>query len=75
MPQITLNYQAQDTATIVAALSEVVGWEADLPDGSPNPETKAQAAIRGARTLIREQVRRYQEQQALLATSATPEIT
>jgi hypothetical protein len=45
---------------VVDALSEAAAWKPTLEDGSPNPETKAQAAKRYIIERIKAQVRSYE---------------
>lgn len=45
---------------MIDALSATAGWKATLEDGTPNPETKAQAAKRYVVSQMKLSVRAYE---------------
>lgn len=59
-------------AEIVDTLAKAHGWTATLPDGTPNPETRAQAARRGVVQYLKST---YREYKAFLDTQVTKAAT
>lgn len=58
--QLTITIPDTQSARVVTALSELEGWKATLADGTPNPETRAQAAKRRIIDSIKSDVRAYE---------------
>jgi len=72
MPIITLTLSNAAAAEVVDAFCEVGGYQATLPDGSPNPVTRAEFARQVLIQRIRRMVLDRRERAALAAVDGTP---
>jgi hypothetical protein len=74
MPTITLTISASAASELNDTFG--VGYQATLPSGQPNPETKQQFARRHIIALLKQHVMLYRKRQAAAAIAATePDIT
>lgn len=75
---ITFNISAQDQTRVVNAIASEEGWQANIivdEVSVPNPESKAQFALRILRQILKSYVKKYETKQALVAASATFDTT
>lgn len=74
MPTISLTLSTAAATELTDAFG--VDYQATLPDGSANPEPKAQFARRQLIAMVKEHVLLYRRRQAAAAASASePDIT
>lgn len=75
MPTISFTVSAGTQTELVDALCAEYGYQSTV-NGSPNPETRNQFAVRHVREWMKARIRTYREAQAKAqASSADPDIT
>lgn len=79
MPDVILTFTAAQLTRIIDASADIYGYQATLPDGASNPQTKAQFAkamlVQHLKNLVRDSETRVAIKPAVAAVTDLGSVT